>query len=95
MIRMIEGLPDNVVAVSGVAGWVDVDLPAPEAVTVTVTDDLGGTTTQVFLMIRRPPRYTLFPYTTLFQTRATTRYSTPSSNSARRISWPRQGARRR
>src|SRR3712207_7366016 len=30
-----------------------------------------------FLMIRRPPRSTLFPYTTLFRSRRTTRTSPP------------------
>src|SRR3989442_2822912 len=32
-----------------------------------------------FLMIRRPPRSTLFPYTTLFRSSASSRSSTPSS----------------
>src|SRR2546427_1794777 len=32
-----------------------------------------------FLMIRRPPRSTLFPYTTLFRSRATRRRSHPTA----------------
>src|SRR5215813_15018747 len=38
-----------------------------------------------FLMIRRPPRSTLFPYTTLFRSppRARARWPTPSPTSAR------------
>src|SRR6266516_5213422 len=42
-----------------------------------------------FLMLRRPPRSTLFPYTTLFRSRALgahaqrVAYSTPSSNTSR------------
>src|ERR1019366_10639930 len=34
-----------------------------------------------FLMIRRPPRSTLFPYTTLFRSRTTPRHSRPRSRS--------------
>src|SRR5437870_8273763 len=41
-----------------------------------------------FLMIRRPPRSTLFPYTTLF--RSTSRHRTPPSASGRRS--PRQSS---
>src|SRR3712207_9456853 len=33
-----------------------------------------------FLMIRRPPRSTLFPYTTLFRSCAKKRYASPSSS---------------
>src|SRR5215471_19911066 len=41
-----------------------------------------------FLMIRRPPRSTLFPYTTLFRSR--TRPSRhPRETRARRNDWPR------
>src|SRR6266487_5409694 len=42
-----------------------------------------------FLMIRRPPRSTLFPYTTLFRSRPTT--SSPSTCISRRCcsSWAR------
>src|SRR3712207_8473005 len=35
-----------------------------------------------FLMIRRPPRSTLFPYTTLFRSRSSSRSSTTSSSAA-------------
>src|SRR3954467_2462721 len=38
-----------------------------ENVFVTVLDDFTG----FFLMIRRPPRSTLFPYTTLFRSKST------------------------
>src|ERR1051325_10335027 len=38
-------------------------------------------------MIRRPPRSTLFPYTTLFRSRSSTTWS-------RRWSWPRPARRR-
>src|SRR5256885_9227042 len=38
-----------------------------------------------FLMIRRPPRSTLFPYTTLFRSRSTTRSPTAAPTWA---SWP-------
>src|SRR5262249_62019626 len=41
-----------------------------------------------FLMIRRPPRSTLFPYTTLFRSCSSTRYARPRSGA-----WP--GARSR
>src|SRR3712207_7227740 len=57
-----------------------------------------------FLMIRRPPRSTLFPYTTLFRSasapratpsthRATRRMSTSSPRAARRRSPPRASSR--
>src|SRR3712207_9186455 len=39
-----------------------------------------------FLMIRRPPRSTLFPYTTLFRSRVVL----ARQSSARRPVWPRQ-----
>src|SRR6266487_6478801 len=42
-----------------------------------------------FLMIRRPPRSTLFPYTTLFRSRAPTRGSQPAPP------WPGPGGRTR
>src|SRR5690348_17714744 len=45
-----------------------------------------------FLMIRRPPRSTLFPYTTLFRSRATPR--TRGRGSARRGASSRRRARR-
>src|SRR5690242_21208445 len=45
-----------------------------------------------FLMIRRPPRSTLFPYTTLFRSRASSasaqRWSCPPTPRLRR--WPRR-----
>src|SRR5260221_8703764 len=43
-------------------------------------------------MIRRPPRSTLFPYTTLFRSSRRTRSSPPSRNAA--SSWRRFAARR-
>src|SRR5439155_17416896 len=42
-------------------------------------------------MIRRPPRSTLFPYTTLFRSR--TGRSHPTTRPERSSSWPRPGAR--
>src|SRR5215203_666538 len=39
-----------------------------------------------FLMIRRPPRSTLFPYTTLFRSRSRRRRSRPRDEAARRWS---------
>src|SRR5574337_1591191 len=36
-----------------------------------------------FLMIRRPPRSTLFPYTTLFRSRARSRKSSPPAPTCR------------
>src|SRR4030066_651906 len=44
-----------------------------------------------FLMIRRPPRSTLFPYTTFFRSRSATRPATPSSRPWRRSSPGRSG----
>src|SRR2546422_10266461 len=42
-----------------------------------------------FLMIRRPPRSTLFPYTTLFRSRAAPgRPSTPASGATARLLRP-------
>src|SRR2546427_7534605 len=38
-----------------------------------------------FLMIRRPPRSTLFPYTTLFRSRATRRACAVAARSPRRL----------
>src|SRR3712207_8377564 len=43
-----------------------------------------------FLMIRRPPRSTLFPYTTLFRSRNYSRSATASSAKSRVI-WSRRG----
>src|SRR6266496_6178545 len=40
-----------------------------------------------FLMIRRPPRSTLFPYTTLFRSRPRT--TTPASSPRPCATWPR------
>src|SRR2546427_8835940 len=40
-----------------------------------------------FLMIRRPPRSTLFPYTTLFRSANTVLYSLSSSGQAARNYW--------
>src|SRR5438093_8182387 len=51
-----------------------------------------------FLMIRRPPRSTLFPYTTLFRSRSTTsRPGRPTTSPTKRIrtSTLGQGRRRR
>src|SRR5713226_10002334 len=44
-----------------------------------------------FLMIRRPPRSTLFPYTTLFRSRTTARRRTvrPCASTSRRGYWAR------
>src|SRR2546428_14173302 len=42
-----------------------------------------------FLMIRRPPRSTLFPYTTLFRSHGADRADAPSATGTRR---PRPGA---
>src|SRR6266550_7460413 len=43
-----------------------------------------------FLMIRRPPRSTLFPYTTLFRSRASRRWGwSPASSGTRPASAPR------
>src|SRR5258708_14216021 len=40
-----------------------------------------------FLMIRRPPRSTLFPYTTLFRSRSDERYSNTCCYMTLRLSW--------
>src|SRR2546426_12173716 len=37
-----------------------------------------------FLMIRRPPRSTLFPYTTLFRSRASCRFGEADFNAAKK-----------
>src|SRR3712207_8418973 len=52
-----------------------------------------------FLMIRRPPRSTLFPYTTLFRSRAARSRRGPSlpsrpCPSARAVAWPCPAVRR-
>src|SRR3712207_8686013 len=41
-----------------------------------------------FLMIRRPPRSTLFPYTTLFRSRTTLRRTSRTGRRARRCTRP-------
>src|SRR2546426_12142965 len=41
-----------------------------------------------FLMIRRPPRSTLFPYTTLFRSRVTTGGSAAPSTGKSCTTWP-------
>src|SRR6266571_8214350 len=48
-----------------------------------------GHVTLFFLMIRRPPRSTLFPYTTLFRSplQPTARPTPPLTSSAAKISW--------
>src|SRR5256885_4092971 len=43
-----------------------------------LSDSPGCDLTFFFLMIRRPPRSTLFPYTTLFRSRAGPRLSRPA-----------------
>src|SRR5258707_7755275 len=43
-----------------------------------------------FLMIRRPPRSTLFPYTTLFRSDSRRGYPIPTAESPRPQSWSRQ-----
>src|SRR3712207_8099787 len=43
-----------------------------------------------FLMIRRPPRSTLFPYTTLFRSKVRLSGLSTSSNRASRICWTRK-----
>src|SRR6478752_8238692 len=49
-----------------------------------------------FLMIRRPPRSTLFPYTTLFRSRRHPRRRQPRRDRhGRGPLWPRRGLRRR
>src|SRR5438477_7523791 len=50
-----------------------------------------------FFMIRRPPRSTLFPYTTLFRSLSSTALiaSTPSRFSARTCARPSSASRRR
>src|SRR5712692_11590379 len=40
-----------------------------------------------FLMIRRPPRSTLFPYTTLFRSRSTSRRSRTACRRSRSVAW--------
>ena len=40
-----------------------------------------------FLMIRRPPRSTLFPYTTLFRSEMVARYSEGSDRDVSAIEW--------
>src|SRR5688572_31384737 len=47
-----------------------------------------------FLMIRRPPRSTLFPYTTLFRSASARRSTSPRSSSACTGSLPPIGAPR-
>src|SRR5256884_7524090 len=52
-------------------------------------DDLGRMVLFFFLMIRRPPRSTLFPYTTLFRSRRRSRCSQlPSTIKKVRIQRP-------
>src|SRR5687768_18229656 len=46
-----------------------------------------------FLMIRRPPRSTLFPYTTLFRSRRDPRRQRPADGLARPGGVPRRGRR--
>src|SRR3712207_7007049 len=46
---------------------------------------LGLTQSNFFLMIRRPPRSTLFPYTTLFRSPRTWRRSNDIARRARRL----------
>src|SRR5438874_8313969 len=48
-----------------------------------------------FLMIRRPPRSTLFPYTTLFRSRRRGQQSLRHGQISRRDAIPRIGTRRR
>src|SRR5258708_26067098 len=52
-----------------------------------------------FLMIRRPPRSTLFPYTTLFRSLHTEHFDKlahkPRGQAGRRVRQGRQGARQR
>src|SRR5436189_5292973 len=47
-----------------------------------------------FLMIRRPPRSTLFPYTTLFRSPERIRWSPPRYPAERRAPRPRSGDRK-
>src|SRR2546426_9457849 len=47
-----------------------------------------------FLMIRRPPRSTLFPYTTLFRSRRARRRGAAVPGAARRVGLPLAGRRR-
>src|SRR2546425_7932199 len=44
-------------------------------------------------MIRRPPRSTLFPYTTLFRSRTPRRPAAPASRARRGRGYPRRAAR--
>src|SRR2546421_374751 len=53
----------NGTVVAQVAGH-DPDTAHGDVLTYALTDNAGG---RFFLMIRRPPRSTLFPYTTLFR----------------------------
>src|SRR6267143_2607976 len=46
-----------------------------------------------FLMIRRPPRSTLFPYTTLFRSRPACRAGSPQPSARRRASAPGRSPR--
>src|SRR2546430_6493772 len=41
-----------------------------------------------FLMIRRPPRSTLFPYTTLFRSRSTSSTCGPTGTTSTSTCWP-------
>src|SRR5260370_143842 len=59
-----ETIPNLVVVPVGADGKVDF---YNSAGTVQLIADLSGYYTFCFLMIRRPPRSTLFPYTTLFR----------------------------
>src|SRR2546426_12652464 len=53
---------------------------------VTVCTDERHYCSFFFLMIRRPPRSTLFPYTTLFRSRVVTCRSAPGDAHAGRVS---------
>src|SRR5437879_8599705 len=46
-----------------------------------------------FLIIRRPPRSTLFPYTTLFRSRARARARAPAPRRRSRGAWPSKSPR--
>src|SRR6266436_552030 len=67
----ILGLAAQILAVfvseKAVRGWVIRSLGAHWNVQVVYSTRLGVVTSFFFLMIRRPPRSTLFPYTTLFR----------------------------